>query len=171
MGLDKKSSWYTIIQSYNHTILPNKDKDSTITEKGMNIRLDFRSGVPIYVQIMEYIKELVLRGELKPGEQLPTVRQLATDLRVNFNTVARAYRMLDDAGIISTQHGRGTYIWDLPDEETTNRLRQESLEAITKRYLVEAKKMNYEPDEVEAMFKKILTDWISDTKDWMFNQD
>ncbi|RPI88431.1 MAG: GntR family transcriptional regulator [Chloroflexi bacterium] len=137
----------------------------------MKLHLDFRSGVPIYVQIMEHIKELVVSGELKPGEQLPTVRQLATDLRVNFNTVARAYRMLDDAGIISTQHGRGTYIWDIPDEETSHKLRQESLEAITKRYLIEAKRMNCEPDEVEAMFKKILRDWIGETDDWALHQD
>ena len=67
----------------------------------MQIELDFRSGIPIYVQIMDQIKHLIASGALRPGDQLPTVRQLAADLRVNFNTVARAYRMLDDAGIIS----------------------------------------------------------------------
>ncbi len=64
----------------------------------MNITIDFRSGQPIYVQIIEQIQRLVAAGELKQGDQLPTVRQLATDLRVNFNTVARAYRLLDEAG-------------------------------------------------------------------------
>ena len=56
----------------------------------MLIKLDFRSGQPIYVQIIDQICQMVVSGELKPGDQLPTVRQLATELRVNFNTVARA---------------------------------------------------------------------------------
>jgi len=56
----------------------------------MQIRIDFRSSDPIYVQIMEQIRQMVVAGELRPGDQLPTVRQMATELRVNFNTVARA---------------------------------------------------------------------------------
>ncbi len=89
----------------------------------MLISLDFRSGQPIYVQIIEQIRQMVAAGELKPGDQLPTVRQLATDLRVNFNTVARAYRLLDEAGLISTQQGRGTYIWEIPSKEATELIR------------------------------------------------
>jgi GntR family transcriptional regulator len=76
----------------------------------MHIQVDFRSAQPIYQQIVDQIRDMVAGGSLQPGDQLPTVRQLATDLRVNFNTVARAYRLLDEAGMISTQQGRGTYI-------------------------------------------------------------
>ena len=61
------------------------------------IQIDFRSSEPIYTQNVEQVRQLVARGELQEGDQLPTVRQLATDLRVNFNTVARAYRILEDA--------------------------------------------------------------------------
>ena len=57
----------------------------------MQLTLDFRSGAPIYVQVVDQIKHLVATGALKPDDQLPTVRQLATELRVNFNTIARAY--------------------------------------------------------------------------------
>ncbi len=78
-----------------------------------NIQLDFRSHTPIYTQIVEQVKQQVISGVLKPEDQLPTVRALALELRVNFNTVARAYRLLDEAGIISTQQGRGTYILDV----------------------------------------------------------
>ena len=74
------------------------------------IPIDFRAGSPIYIQIVEQIRQQVASGELKPDDQLPTVRQLASELRVNFNTIARAYRILDEAGLISTQQGRGTYI-------------------------------------------------------------
>ena len=83
----------------------------------LNIQVDLRSDVPIYIQIVEQIQHLVASGQLKPGDQLPTVRQLAAELRINFNTVARAYRILDEAGLISTQQGRGTYIWDQPSTE------------------------------------------------------
>ena len=65
------------------------------------VALDFRSKEPIYRQIMDQIQEQLGSGELKPGQQLPTVRRLATELGVNFNTVARAYRLLDQQGNIS----------------------------------------------------------------------
>jgi len=82
--------------------------------KPQDFSLDFRSGVPVYVQIVEQVLAFLSSGDLKAGEQLPTVRQMAAELRVNFNTIARAYRMLDEAGLISTQQGRGTYIIDQP---------------------------------------------------------
>ena len=71
--------------------------------KPIQFTLDFRSEIPGYVQIVEQVQGLLAAGELKSGDQLPTVRQLASELRVNFNTIARAYRMLDEAGLISTQ--------------------------------------------------------------------
>ena len=73
------------------------------------IQVDFRSDEPLFLQIARQVQGLVLSGGLKVGDQLPTVRELATELRVNFNTVARAYRMLDEARLISTQRGRGIY--------------------------------------------------------------
>ena len=96
----------------------------------MNLELDFRSGIPIYLQVVDRIKEMIAEERIKPGDQLPTVRALATELRVNFNTVARAYRILDEAGIISTQQGRGTYILEMPPPETTEAMRQQALQAL-----------------------------------------
>jgi GntR family transcriptional regulator len=122
----------------------------------IHIQLDFRSRQPIYVQIVEQIRQQVARGELKPGDQLPTVRQLAADLRVNFNTVARAYRLLDEAGLISTQHGRGTYVWETPDEETTQTLRRQGLRAMCEHFLQEALQLGYAPDEVAHEFEQAL---------------
>jgi GntR family transcriptional regulator len=122
----------------------------------MQIQLDFRSGQPIYIQIVEQVRQQIARGELSPGDQLPTVRQLATDLRVNFNTVARAYRILDESGLISTQHGRGTYVWETPSEEVTQRLRRQGLEELIQQCFVEARRLGYSDEEVEQAFEKQL---------------
>jgi len=121
-----------------------------------NIQLDFRSGTPIYTQIVEQVKQQVLSEELKPGDQLPTVRALALELRVNFNTVARAYRLLDEAGIISTQQGRGTYILEVPPPERTDKLRQQALEALTRDYLNEVLRLGCSPDEIKKTLKQQL---------------
>jgi GntR family transcriptional regulator len=125
----------------------------------MQITLDFRSGIPIYIQIMDQIKHLVAIGALSPDDQLPTVRQLASDLRVNFNTVARAYRLLDEAGVMSTQQGRGTYILAPPSEQATERLRQEALAGLTRRYLADVAKLGFTPDEINPYLAAIFQEW------------
>jgi GntR family transcriptional regulator len=121
------------------------------------IHLDFRSGTPIYTQIVEQVKQQVICGALKPGDQLPTVRALALELRVNFNTVARAYRLLDEAGIISTQQGRGTFILEVPPPEQTDKLRQQTLEILTRDYLNEALRLGTSPEEILKALKEQLT--------------
>jgi GntR family transcriptional regulator len=125
----------------------------------MEIKIDFRSDQPIYIQIVDQIRRKVANGELKQGDQLPTVRQLATELRVNFNTVARAYRLLDEARIISTQQGRGTYIWEQPSEETLERLRSQELEILTERYLSETRRLGFSPDQVAPLISERLAAW------------
>ncbi|NMC13985.1 MAG: GntR family transcriptional regulator [Chloroflexi bacterium] len=126
----------------------------------IKLSLDFRSGVPIYLQIMEQIRQKVASGELPQGDQLPTVRQLATDLRVNFNTVARAYRLLDQAGLISTQHGRGTYIWEAPSSETLDQLRQQSLDGLTRRYMNEAARLGAKPENISKLVNEYIKQWL-----------
>ena len=76
----------------------------------MNFRLDSSSGVPFYRQIIDQVLLAVADGRLKAGTQLPTVRQLAVDLSVNLNTVAKAYREMEIRGIVQTQQGTGTFI-------------------------------------------------------------
>jgi GntR family transcriptional regulator len=121
-----------------------------------DIHLDFRSGTPIYTQIVEQVSQQVVSGKLQPGDQLPTVRALALELRVNFNTVARAYRLLDEAGIISTQQGRGTYILEVPPPERTTKLRQQALEALTRDYLSEVFRLGCSQDEISKALKEQL---------------
>ncbi len=119
-----------------------------MAQLSLDLKLDFRSELPIYTQIVEQIRRLVANGVLKPGDQLPTVRQLATELRVNFNTIARTYRLLDEAGLISTQQGRGTYIWEQPSTATAQKLRRQVLEELTRKYMEEATQLGFSLEEV-----------------------
>ena len=127
-----------------------------MTNKKLMLQIDFRSGLPIYTQIVNQVQTQLAGGMLKPGDQLPTVRALAEELRVNFNTVARAYRILDEARIISTQQGRGTFITEIPPPNITEKLRRESLEALTKRYISEAMRLEFSKEEISEMIRNQL---------------
>ena len=76
----------------------------------MIFRLSPSSGVPIYLQVIDQVKHAVETGALRPGDQLPTLRKMADDLAVNSNTVVRAYRDLQQEGVIELRHGSGAYI-------------------------------------------------------------
>jgi len=76
----------------------------------VEISIDIKSGVPFYRQIIEQIKFAIARGDIEPGDRLPTVRQLAVDLSINPNTVVRAYRELEIEGVLDTQQGSGTFV-------------------------------------------------------------
>lgn len=130
-----------------------------MTNKRLTIQIDFRSDLPIYTQIVNQVQAQVVSGILEPGDQLPTVRALAEELRVNFNTVARAYRILDEARIISTQQGRGTYITEIPPPKVNEKLRRESLEALTQRYISEAIRLEFSKSEIRQMVSEQLKAW------------
>ena len=125
----------------------------------MNLAIDFRSGLPIYLQVVERIKERIAGGQLRPGDQLPTVRALALELRVNFNTIARSYRILDEMGIISTQQGRGTYILSVPPPGVSEGIRLQALQALTRRYLTDAEQLGAKPEELDQILKDQTAQW------------
>jgi GntR family transcriptional regulator len=83
---------------------------TAISRKPFQFVLDAQSGVPVYRQIIDQVLGGIAAGTLRPGDQLPTVRQLAVDLAINPNTVVRAYRELEIRDILSTQQGTGTFI-------------------------------------------------------------
>ena len=133
----------------------------------MNLDIDFRSGIPIYLQVVERIKERLAAGQLKPGDQLPTVRSLALELRVNFNTIARAYRIMDESGIISTQQGRGTYILELPSPEVAESIRLKALEDLTQRFITDAEQLGISPEELDEVLNKKVAHW---KEEWQASQ-
>jgi GntR family transcriptional regulator len=130
-----------------------------MTNKKLILQIDFRSGLPIYSQIVNQVQAQVASEILKPGDQLPTVRALAEELRVNFNTVARAYRILDEARLISTQQGRGTYITEIPPSNVSEKLRRETLEALTQRYINEAMRLDFSKSEIRQMVSDQIKIW------------
>jgi GntR family transcriptional regulator len=125
----------------------------------MEIRIDPNSTVPIYLQIIYSIKHQVAAGRLKPGEQLPTVRMLATDLRINPNTVARAYETLDTEGVITTQRGRGTYVREHPDDAHLARVRKDQLKAMMDNVVNNALSLGYPAEEIKEAFEVELARW------------
>jgi GntR family transcriptional regulator len=126
----------------------------------MEIEIDLTSKIPIYVQIIDQVKHMIATDELRPDDQLPTVRQLATDLRVNFNTIARAYRMLDEEGLISTQHGRGTYILPISSDKNGEILRQEDLDWLTRHYFNEVAQLGYSAEKVRQILERYIQLWL-----------
>jgi GntR family transcriptional regulator len=83
---------------------------TTAQKRNFEFRLDLHSGVPVYRQIIDQVLGGIAAGTLGTGHQLPTVRQVAVDLSINPNTVARAYRELEIRGVLETQQGTGTFI-------------------------------------------------------------
>jgi len=86
----------------------------------MLLQINFKSGMPIYLQIVDQVKAAAASGALRPGEALPSIRPLSEELRVNRNTVAKAYSELESLGVIETQPGRGCFL-----KENQSTLRKE----------------------------------------------
>jgi GntR family transcriptional regulator len=126
----------------------------------MKITIDPESSVPIYIQIEDSIHSLIAAGQLQPGEQLPTIRELAADIRVNLNTVARAYFELDREGVISTQRGKGTFVSGKPDDAQIAKKRLKLLHSIIESALEEAQRLGYTAEEIKETFNDEMRKWF-----------
>jgi GntR family transcriptional regulator len=87
---------------------------ATKSDNFFGFRLDLKSGVPVYRQLIDQVLGAIAAGTLGPGDRLPTVRQVAVDLTINPNTVVRAYKELEIRGVLTTQQGTGTFISSQP---------------------------------------------------------
>ena len=115
----------------------------------MEFRIDPSSRLPIYRQLANQICEAVARGRLRPGDQLPSVRDLSRTLVVNPNTVARVYTELEREGVLHTRQGLGVFIAE-PKADLTKRARKERLQELLDRFLTEAVYLGFTADEVVA---------------------
>ena len=124
----------------------------------MWFNVDPRSSTPIYQQLIDGIKEGVAWGILASGERLPTVRELATELSLNPNTVAKAYQRLEQEGIIETMRSRGTFVAQQPPVVDLQSGRQRIGELLDKVF-VEAYHLGISLEELRQLFAKGLEGW------------
>jgi GntR family transcriptional regulator len=120
------------------------------------VKIDFRSHNPINIQILEQLRRQIAAGDIAPGQQLPTLREMAADLRINFTTVARAYQALDAEGLISTQHGRGTFVLGPIMKEGNIKLREKSLDDLTRDYVRESGQLGFDEQTILETVQKYL---------------
>jgi len=112
------------------------------------VAIDSRDSTPIYAQLDRGLRAAIVSGWLNPGDQLPTVRQLAVDLQVNANTVARVYTDLERAGILETRRGVGSFIRATAAEARPPDEHQRRLRAFVTRVLADASAAGFSPDEL-----------------------
>src|SRR5262247_1286662 len=113
--------------------------------------IDANHPTPLYAQLERSIRFAIATGRLGIGDQLPTVRQLAVDLRINANTVAKVYAELERVGVLETRRGRGTFVrarGDASVMRTLKRDRERELRAFADRILTEAHEMGFSLDEI-----------------------
>jgi GntR family transcriptional regulator len=121
----------------------------------MNITIDPRDGLPIYRQISNQLRYMIASGLLKQDEDLPPIRTLAAQLRVTPNTVVKAYDELEKAGVIAKRRGSGCYVSEGPSK-IVDREKRKILEQRIDGLLVEARQLNYRPEELFKLIHKRL---------------
>jgi GntR family transcriptional regulator len=118
-------------------------------------RIDARSPVPLYSQIADRLRVAIAAGELRPAAALPSVRELATRLRVNPATVVQAYRDLEADGFVEIRHGAGTFVRELaPGRRTRERARQATL--LVRQLLADARRGGVSLAELQAAIEEEL---------------
>ena len=118
-------------------------------------RLDLRSGVPVYRQLIDQVRAGIASGSLTAGDQLPTVRQLAVDLAINPNTVLRAYRELELGELLETQQGTGTFITQKkPHRDDVERARQ--LSQLVGEFLARAGAAGFTIEELLQQLRELM---------------
>ena len=127
--------------------------------------VDPRSGVPLYLQLVEQITRAVALGTLAPGEQLPTVKALALDLTVNPNTVARVYRELERDGVIETSPGRGSFVRANGNAGEARRAVADVALAALEAAIRDAKSLGLARDDVEQLFARSIARWYPTEED------
>jgi GntR family transcriptional regulator len=114
------------------------------------IAIDTRDATPIYAQLERALRAAIASGRLRPGDQLPTVRQLAVDLKVNANTVARVYTDLERASVLETRRGVGSFVSATPSQAHPPREHDRRLRAFVTRVLADIDRAGFTADEVVA---------------------
>ncbi|MGM7703044.1 GntR family transcriptional regulator [Pseudalkalibacillus sp. Hm43] len=120
----------------------------------------FQSTQPIYSQLADRINRQILRGELKPGDKLPSVRDLALQVNVNPNTVQRTYRELEGMEIVESKRGQGTFVTE--NQDILNTMRERLKQDEISQFVKGMHEMGYTDEEIEAGLQHFLHDQKGD---------
>ena len=120
--------------------------------------LDFHSPLPLYAQLVERIERLIISGDLAAGDRLPTTRALAGELRINFNTVARAYRILAQAGLVTTLRGRGSTIQMASHGRQDEGEKDDPLRILTRSFVSMTRQLGYSPQQIVKTVATLVKD-------------
>ncbi|NLX87984.1 MAG: GntR family transcriptional regulator [Syntrophomonadaceae bacterium] len=123
----------------------------------MWLNIDPRLSTPVYQQLVDEIKEAIALGIMAPGERMPTVRDMATELALNPNTVAKAYQKLEQEGIIITMRSRGTFVAERSSADSS--LAKKKLNEQIEKVLIEAYHLGLNREEIEQLFAESLEKW------------
>lgn len=118
------------------------------------MQLNFNSSKPIYLQMVDEVKKALARGELKPGDKIPSLKERAQMSQVNPNTVQRAYQEMEREGLTETLRGQGTFIRN--DPALLQRIRSEMAYAAMQQFIEEMRGLGIEPEEMERMLRDQL---------------
>ncbi|MFO7815180.1 MAG: GntR family transcriptional regulator [Halanaerobiales bacterium] len=116
------------------------------------MKIDFDASKPIYEQVIDGIKKQIARGEIEPGEKLPSQRDLAQEIQVNPNTIQRAYREMELLDLVETKRGRGTFIKD--DDKVIKEINEQMAHAAVQRFIDEMSSIGFKKEEVINLLKE-----------------
>lgn len=125
----------------------------TMTLEGLK-KPNFDPNLPIYLQIMNFVKKLIVRGVLKPGDKVPSVRDMALFLGVNPNTVQKAYEELERDGTIFTKRGQGNFVNE--DKSVAVKLKEAMVKEVIERYKKEMEELGISKEQILILLKEML---------------
>lgn len=123
----------------------------------LHIQIDPHSGIPVYRQMMDQINYYVAAGTLRPGDQLPSIRELAQSLSVNPTTVVKAYTELEHDEVIEMRHGKGAFVAE-GATRLSDREREKALRRLARQLAVEAIQMGAAPTLVQRVLEEEMRD-------------
>ncbi len=118
------------------------------------VNMDFKDNLPIYIQIMNYIKKEIVTKRIKEGERLPSARELSTTLTVNPNTIGRSYAELEREGLIFTQRGMGTFATE--DIKLIQGLKNDMADNLVSNFLKEMRSLDFTNSEIKEIIEKSI---------------
>jgi GntR family transcriptional regulator len=113
------------------------------------VTIEFDNNLPIYLQVMNYIKKQIVAGKLKPGDKIESVRELAAELQINPNTIQRTFQELEREGVVVTRRGLGRYVTE--EESMMMRMRKEMADQLLERFVSGMKELGFGERDIVAL--------------------